>query len=103
MFAGVHPIPAAHSIPHRTALPRGGLLRVMDGAGLTVRADSGLLWITQEQDSRDIFLRPGETFELDRNGLALVYAVDPAEVVLSAPRLREQPEPAARFQLVPAR
>jgi hypothetical protein len=43
MFAGVQPIPAAHSIPHRTALPRGGLLRVMDGAGFTVRADSGLL------------------------------------------------------------
>jgi hypothetical protein len=102
MLAGTEPVIAAHSVRHRTALPRGGLLRVMDGAGLTVRADSGRLWITQEQDVRDIFLRPGETFDLDRNGLALVYAVDPTEVVLSAPRVREQRELAARLQLVAA-
>jgi hypothetical protein len=102
MFAGIDPIDARHSIRHRTALPRGSLLRVMDGAGLTVRAGSGRLWITQEKDTRDILLRAGDAFELDRDGLALVYAVDPAEVVLSAPRVREQRELAARFQLVAA-
>jgi hypothetical protein len=72
----------------------------MDGAGLTVRADSGRLWITQEKDTRDILLRAGEAFELDRDGLALVYAIDPAEVVLLAPRVRERRELSARLQLV---
>jgi hypothetical protein len=103
MFPGIEAVTAAHGVRHRTALPRGSLLRVMDGTGLTVRAEAGRLWITQEQDSRDIFLRAGQDFELDRDGLALVYAVDPAEVVLSAPRQRERRELAARFQLVAAR
>jgi hypothetical protein len=102
MFASIGPTDAPQRIRHRTALPRGGMLRVTDGAGLTVRAGRGRLWITQERDTRDIVLRAGQSFELDRNGLALVYALDAAEVVLSAPRAREKREPAGRFQRVEA-
>ena len=103
MTASNERLGATHSIRHRTALTRGAILRVMDGSGFTIRAASGRLWITQEVDRRDILLRAGEAFELDRPGGALVSALEAAEVVLSAPRLRERPELAARFQLVPAR
>jgi hypothetical protein len=55
-------------------LARGESLKVRDGAGRMVMCCAGTVWITQENDARDIYLTAGETFVLDRPGLALISA-----------------------------
>jgi len=55
-------------------LAPGGALRLRDAAGCTVMCCAGTVWITQENDARDIFLAAGESFTFDRKGLALIRA-----------------------------
>jgi Protein of unknown function (DUF2917) len=50
-------------------------LRVMDGAGSTVCAVEGSVWITEENQPRDIVLKPGSCYRLRERGLALVNAL----------------------------
>jgi len=47
---------------------------VRDAAGCTVMCCAGTVWITQENDARDVFLTAGESFTFDRKGLALIRA-----------------------------
>ena len=55
-------------------LRTGQLFSITDGAGFTVVCLEGSVWITQSDDARDIVLGAGQTFALDKPGLALVYA-----------------------------
>ena len=55
-------------------LAPGGSLQVRDAAGCTVSCCAGTVWITQENDIRDVFLAAGESFTFDRKGLALIRA-----------------------------
>ena len=55
-------------------LAPGGSLQVRDATGCTVRCCAGMVWITQENDIRDIFLAAGESFTFDRTGLAVIRA-----------------------------
>ena len=68
-----------------TILPtliKSGLSRhIMHGKGKTVRVLEGDVWITQQDDRRDITLSPGDTFTLDRQGLTLLVAVGHPAVV----------------------
>jgi hypothetical protein len=64
-------------------------LHLHDAAGWTVVCRSGAVWITQETDARDIFLKGGEGFALDRAGLAIVRACHGAMVAIRAPVGRE--------------
>ena len=52
--------------------------RIENGAGTLIECLSGVLWITQSGDHRDITLEPGPRFWLDRDGLAVVYGLEPA-------------------------
>ena len=63
-------------------LKRGRFLRVMDGAGSTVTALGGEVWITEQDSLRDVVLRPGQRFTLGRSGLALVEAFSDASISL---------------------
>jgi Protein of unknown function (DUF2917) len=56
-------------------LPRCGTLRLRNAQKRHISVVKGLVWITQEGDSRDVFLKKGETFTFDRPGLALTEAV----------------------------
>jgi hypothetical protein len=60
------------------ALEQRTLLNIRDGGGLTVLCLKGMIWLTQQNDVRDIVLSAGESFTLDRPGLALLYALRPA-------------------------
>ena len=61
------------------------MLKIHDGAGLLVRCLRGVLWITQSNDTDDIVIHDGQSFILDRSGLALVSApVGPADIVIEA-------------------
>lgn len=47
-------------------------LHLRRAAGWSVRALEGNVWITQDGDVRDIVLRPGDNFVLDRNSHVLL-------------------------------
>ena len=72
-------------------------VKLIDAAGAVARVLSGRVWFTLENDRRDIFLARGDTWTIDRDGLTLVQAEEPATLVLCegvrprgiAARLRE--------------
>jgi hypothetical protein len=50
-------------------------LRVVDGAGSTVCAVEGSVWITEENDPRDIVLEAGGCYRLKQPGVALLNSL----------------------------
>jgi len=59
-------------------------ISVVDGKGARIAVVDGSVWLTQERDPRDVMLRPGESFTLDRNGTAIIEALADTEVALDA-------------------
>lgn len=64
-------------------LERGQTLRVVDGAGSTICAHSGTVWITEERRGADVVLSPGSCYELREAGIAIVEALGQASVTLN--------------------
>jgi hypothetical protein len=59
------------------------LFDIQDGEGLSVTCRNGVVWITQSNDARDVVIAAGESFTLDRPGLALVAAPNgPASITV---------------------
>lgn len=50
-------------------------MRVRDGAGRTVCAVEGAVWITEENDPRDIVLEAGECYRLKHDGVAILNSL----------------------------
>jgi len=48
------------------------MLKVVDGQGSTVCAVEGSLWITEENQPKDIVLEPGGCYRLRHRGVAIV-------------------------------
>src|SRR5882672_7043561 len=47
----------------------------LDGArGTTLRVTRGVVWLTLEDDTRDVVLTAGDVFTIDRGGVTLVEA-----------------------------
>ena len=66
-------------------LQRGQFLRVVDGAGSTVTAHGGSVWITEENSVRDVVLREGRSMVLRRRGVAVLEAFSDAAVSIQLP------------------
>ena len=66
-------------------LGHGTLARIEEGAGMLVYVWEGEIWITQEGDRRDYFVRGGQWFRIDRGGATLLHALSSASVTLTAP------------------
>jgi hypothetical protein len=65
-----------------TRLPKGTLLRVSDSRGKGVAVFQGRAWVTQDGDSRDVVIGAGESFALDRPGMAIVQALDDTNLLV---------------------
>jgi hypothetical protein len=50
-------------------------LKLLDGAGSTVCATEGSVWITEENQPRDIVLQAGGCYRLRQRGLAIINAL----------------------------
>lgn len=61
-------------------LERETSLRVEPGTRVQIACLSGVVWITQQGDFRDLFLSPGESLELLPRGRTLVTALEPSMV-----------------------
>lgn len=64
----------------RVELQRGKFLRMSGSAGRTLTAHTGSVWITEEDNPRDVVLRAGQSFTLRGQGLTLVEAFSDAAV-----------------------
>ena len=60
-------------------LARGKTVPVRGGAGRTVHAHEGRIWITEENGA-DVILETGQSFRLARPGLAVVEAFSDASI-----------------------
>jgi len=80
------------------------VLRFDDAEDTCVLCLRGQVWITQENELRDIVLEPGDGFTLDRGGLALASALRASSVRLEQPlrRLGAAAVPWARRSVVPS-
>jgi hypothetical protein len=67
------------------ALDRGDVLRIRGGGGLTLRPQSGVLWVTEEKFGDDRVIAPGDVCRLEGMGLALVYAHRASKVAIDIP------------------
>ncbi len=63
-------------------LAKGRIRRVPHALGHRVECVTGVLWITQDGDPRDIVLEPGGTFTFDMRGDALISALDDSRFLL---------------------
>jgi hypothetical protein len=64
------------------------ILRLRDASGTRVQCLKGALWITQDRDPEDHFIGAGDALTLDRPGLVLIHAIEPAGLVLTEPAPR---------------
>lgn len=60
-------------------------IEVVDGMGISITCILGSIWITQHRDNADIVLGAGDSFVLDRQGLAIVHALAASTVQLVQP------------------
>ena len=65
-------------------LARNTLLALEGAQGLEVRVHRGAIWLTQQDDRRDIVIGTGEAFRLDRDGRAVIEALQDATVSFRA-------------------
>ena len=58
-----------------------------DVRGATLRVTRGTVWITQENDTRDTVLRPGDTWTIERNGLTILEAQGEVSLCVAGRRM----------------
>ncbi len=71
--------------PRRLSLSAGRYAVLEDARGTRVVCADGVLWITQHADRRDIVLRAGESFVVDRDAKVIVNALSHAALALVPP------------------
>lgn len=64
---------------------RKGIVKLHDAAGITIACREGALWLTLDNDLRDIVLEPGESYTGPDHRPAMIYALKPSSLALSAP------------------
>lgn len=65
-------------------MPKGTMLKVEDGRGVVLEVKRGLLWLTQEGDTRDRYIGAGDWLRLDGDGLAIANALQRTVVCIGA-------------------
>ena len=71
------------------------LFEIPDAAGVQIDCRRGSLWLTLDNDTRDIVLEPGESFVTAEHRRALLYALRPACVTVGPAAHSATPRAAA--------
>ncbi|MES2101695.1 MAG: DUF2917 domain-containing protein [Pseudomonadota bacterium] len=71
--------------PASISLRKGEIHRIHHGLGQRIEALNGCLWLTIDNDLRDIFVAAGEGFTIDRDGDTLLSAMADSRFVALAP------------------
>jgi hypothetical protein len=64
-------------------LPRHAIFTVADIAGVGIECQSGCVWLTLDDDPRDLVLEPGERFVGDIHRRVLISAFEPSRIAVS--------------------
>jgi len=64
----------------RVFLPRRSTLVLDDAEGATIAVERGCLWVTLENDLRDVVLARGMRFQVDRSGRTIVAAEEDTQL-----------------------
>ena len=72
-------------------LERSQTVELLDAADAVAAVTAGCLWVTMDGDQRDIVLRAGDRWTVERNGRTLIHAHVPSTVRLTMPRSRVAP------------
>lgn len=75
------------------AMPKGSMLKIEDGRGVVVEVKRGMLWLTQEGDTRDRYIGAGDWLRLDVDGLAIANALQRTVVSVSTAEGSDEREP----------
>ena len=67
------------------SLRKGQIHRIRHGIGQRIEALNGSLWVTIDNDLRDVIVTPGEGFSIDRDADTLISAMDDSSYMLLAP------------------
>ena len=65
------------------ALGTGEVVTLDDARGVRIQARMGVVWVTQEADSRDHVLGPGEVVVVSRDGRIVIQALEPSHIALA--------------------
>ncbi|MGH8682860.1 MAG: DUF2917 domain-containing protein [Burkholderiales bacterium] len=69
-------------ISHALRLSRGEVLKIVDGAGRTIRAGEGTVWVTEENRPCDVILEPGAAYRVRQSGAVVIQALGEASLSL---------------------
>jgi hypothetical protein len=77
--------PAMMIDPHRfqISLSKRSIFTLPDAAGVGIECRSGSVWVTLDDDPRDIVLSAGERFEGGEHRRALVSALEPSCIAVT--------------------
>lgn len=76
------PCPTPLTSQFDLSLAHQGMFSVADAAGLQMTCREGSLWITLDNDTRDIVLSAGERFLTTQHRRAIIYAIGPSSLSL---------------------
>jgi len=76
------------------SLPARQLFEMPDASAVRILCTAGRLWLTLDDDLRDVILEPGDSFEAGAARRALFYAMEPSAFTLLA-----QPQRTVRRRL----
>jgi hypothetical protein len=77
-------------LPHDLRLPARTMHSIADVAGLQLRCSEGTLWLTLDNDPRDVILEAGESFVGTEHRHGIVYALKDARLSVSASAVRAE-------------
>ncbi|MBI2768638.1 MAG: DUF2917 domain-containing protein [Burkholderiales bacterium] len=87
--------------PIQLELQRRALFSVTDAAGVRIDCREGSVWITLDNDPRDIVLEAGGSFTTPEHRRALVYAMEASRLSVTGPAVAQAAE-GLRLRLQPA-
>ena len=89
----------------RFTLKRGDLIRLEGKArGVTVRCESGVLWVTQKGQEQDGLLKAGGRLETQSRGRIVIWAFSDAVFLITDPAGRSlRPGLFGRWKVLPLR
>lgn len=76
------------------SLPARQLFEIPDASSARILCTSGCLWLTLDDDPRDVILHPGDSFTAGEARRALLYALEGSAFLLAA-----QPQDTMRRKL----
>lgn len=67
------------------AIAKNKILDIKHALGITIACLAGSIWVTLDNDMRDVILHAGHSFKVESNQQVLIQALDTARIRLIEP------------------